>query len=132
MELHASASDCWKHEAWCVVQVSFVLIRFLLICPATAAPARQTTFSNKMATDRDVLVTLYRSTEGANWKEKDNWDTDAALSMWYGVKVDVKGRVVALDLDDNNLEGTSSSRCDVRNCPRKVVPLSKQLVVFFS
>lgn len=55
--------------------------------------------------DRGVLVALFRSTNGAGWKNKDCWDTGAALELWYGVKVNQEGRVVELDLDDNNLQG---------------------------
>lgn len=57
------------------------------------------------STDRDTLVALLHSTGGAVWQRKDNWETNADLSLWYGVDVDDKGRVVALDLEKNNLEG---------------------------
>ncbi|CAN0484845.1 unnamed protein product, partial [Ectocarpus sp. 8 AP-2014] len=56
-------------------------------------------------TDRDALVTLFRSTRGASWRNRENWDTDAALSTWFGVEVNVEGRVVRLDLPYNNLQG---------------------------
>lgn len=55
---------------------------------------------------RTALIALYRSAGGANWTRRDNWDTDADLSEWYGVKVDDLGRVKTLDLDGNNLQGT--------------------------
>jgi len=57
-------------------------------------------------TDRDILLVLYRSTGGANWKKRTNWGTDAHLRAWYGVGVNDQGRVVKLDLGQNNLEGT--------------------------
>lgn len=57
------------------------------------------------STDRDVLLALYNATDGANWTIKTNWDTDANLSDWYGVKVDDQSRVVKLDLGNNNLRG---------------------------
>lgn len=62
-----------------------------------------------MSADRDALVALFRSTGGANWKKKDNWDTDADLSQWHGVKVDDQGRVAKVLLYNNNLQGTTSS-----------------------
>ena len=55
--------------------------------------------------DRAALVALFRSTGGARWKYNNNWDTDADLSQWRGVQVNVDGRVVKLRLSSNNLEG---------------------------
>ena len=57
-------------------------------------------------TDREILETLYRSTEGPNWRRSAGWLTDAPLSEWDGVETDATGRVVALTLDDNGLTGT--------------------------
>ena len=56
-------------------------------------------------TDRDVLVALYNATDGPNWKNKTNWDTNADLSDWYGVEADDQGRVVKLSLSANKLRG---------------------------
>lgn len=62
-----------------------------------------------MATiDRSVLVDLFRSLDGVHWNQRNNWDTDAQLSTWHGIKVNHKGRVVQLLLRGNNLEGTIS------------------------
>lgn len=55
--------------------------------------------------DRASLVALFRATGGTSWKRSDNWNTDADLSKWYGVKVNDQGRVVKLDLNRNNLQG---------------------------
>ncbi len=56
--------------------------------------------------DRDVLAVLYRATDGPNWQHYYNWLSDAPLSEWYGIKVNVAGRVVALSLDRNGLYGS--------------------------
>ena len=48
--------------------------------------------------DRDVLIALYKATDGPNWKNNTNWLTDASLGDWYGIEVDDAGRVVRLDL----------------------------------
>ncbi|CAN0182444.1 unnamed protein product, partial [Ectocarpus fasciculatus] len=58
------------------------------------------------STDRAALLALFRSTRGSGWKNSNNWNTDAPLSRWYGVRVDDEGRVVKLLLNDNNLQGT--------------------------
>lgn len=60
------------------------------------------------AADREVLLALYRSTGGADWKNKRKWNTNAPLSKWNGVTVNDQGRVVELDLHDNNLRGTAA------------------------
>ena len=65
--------------------------------------------------DRNALVALYESTDGPNWRNSDNWLTDAPLGDWFGVETDSSGRVVGLTMayqDDrtdqwisNNLSG---------------------------
>ena len=50
------------------------------------------------ASDRDILIALYETTDGPNWLNSDNWLTDAPLGEWYGVDTDASGRVVRLDL----------------------------------
>ena len=55
--------------------------------------------------DRAALLALYEATDGANWNDGTNWLTDARLGDWYGVEVDDAGRVVALELVNNNLTG---------------------------
>lgn len=55
--------------------------------------------------DRDILVQLYEATGGPNWKNSTNWLTGAPLREWYGVTVDARGRVQALELLSNDLDG---------------------------
>ncbi|CAM9930362.1 unnamed protein product [Ectocarpus sp. 6 AP-2014] len=57
------------------------------------------------STDREALIALFRSTGGAGWMRRYNWDTDAVLGTWHGVKVNDQGRVVMLSLMQNNLQG---------------------------
>ena len=56
-------------------------------------------------TDRDILVALYRATDGPDWSRNDHWLTDAPLSQWHGVGTDAEGRVESLNLAYNNLNG---------------------------
>ena len=56
-------------------------------------------------TERDILVALYRATDGPNWVNSDNWLTDAPLRSWYGVVVNGERRLVKIDLARNNLSG---------------------------
>jgi len=57
-------------------------------------------------TDREALVALYRATDGDNWTNNRNWLENARLGTWHGVTTDRNGRVVELDLSENELRGT--------------------------
>ena len=48
--------------------------------------------------DRAALVAFYEATDGPNWRNNENWLTDAPLGDWHGVDMDGAGRVVRLDL----------------------------------
>ena len=52
--------------------------------PATTQPLLFFSFLSA-AGGRPALVALYDATGGANWTNKTNWSTTAALSAWYGV-----------------------------------------------
>ncbi|WP_299242517.1 immunoglobulin domain-containing protein [uncultured Aquimarina sp.] len=54
--------------------------------------------------EKQALVDLYNSTDGANWTNNTNWLTDAPVCDWYGVTV-VDGKVIELRLGNNNLVG---------------------------
>ena len=58
------------------------------------------------ARDRDALVALYWAADGDKWTNNDNWFSDAPVGTWYGVTADANGRVIELDLWDNDLSGT--------------------------
>ena len=55
--------------------------------------------------DRNVLVVLYNSTDGPNWRISTNWLTDNDPWTWHGVTV-TNGRVTGVYLEGNNLTGT--------------------------
>ena len=62
---------------------------------------------NTVATDKAALVALYNATDGANWTTNTNWTSDdEPLSSWSGVTTNGDGRVTALVLNDNGLDGT--------------------------
>lgn len=60
---------------------------------------------NAAYTDMLALKALYNSTGGDAWTKKDNWNSDKGLGSWHGVKTDAAGRVISLDLSNNNLQG---------------------------
>ena len=57
------------------------------------------------AADRAALASLYEATDGPDWTNAGGWLGDAAVDEWWGVTADSLGRVVELDLADNNLSG---------------------------
>ncbi len=46
--------------------------------------------------DRAALVALYEATDGPNWRNSENWLTEAPLGEWFGVETNREGRVVTL------------------------------------
>ena len=54
--------------------------------------------------DKEALIHIYNWTGGPNWSE--TWDLDADPYEWVGVSYDEKGRVVGLDLSNNQLQNT--------------------------
>ena len=56
--------------------------------------------------DREVLTSTYAATNGADWTDNTNWDTDAPLGLWHGVSTDADGSVTELSLHSNNLTGS--------------------------
>lgn len=55
--------------------------------------------------EREALIALYNSTNGANWTNNDNWlGPPGTEDRWFGVTIK-HGRVAYLNLDNNNLVG---------------------------
>lgn len=54
---------------------------------------------------RSVLVQLYNSTNGDQWKNNSGWCTTASIATWYGVTMDHEKGTIALSLGSNNLTG---------------------------
>ena len=52
-----------------------------------------------------ALHAFYNATDGENWRQSENWLTDAPLSQWHGVTTDSDGRVTILELEHNHLSG---------------------------
>ncbi|MBQ3189865.1 MAG: hypothetical protein IJB61_01270 [Bacteroides sp] len=57
------------------------------------------------AIERATLVELYNATNGKNWSNNSNWCSDKPLKEWYGISINHKGRINALNLNNNNLIG---------------------------
>lgn len=59
-----------------------------------------------LADDRAALIALYTATGGPNWVNSDGWNTDRPIGEWHGVVTDDDGRVIIVDLSNNELTGT--------------------------
>lgn len=57
-----------------------------------------------MAKYKDALKKFYDALGGDNWGNNDNWNTDAPLNEWYGLKFEW-GELVGIDLSYNGLRG---------------------------
>ena len=87
-----------------------ILIVFFAVCSLIAGLRGPKVFaSSRIATakdaERDALEALYQDTDGDNWTNNRNWLSNAPLDSWHGVTTDRNGRVVELDLSENELNG---------------------------
>lgn len=73
---------------------------FFFILTIIVSHAAQAGVSKK---EREVLLELYHSTAGTEWRIV--WELSEPVSRWHGVGIE-NGRVVSLELSDNNLNGT--------------------------
>ena len=70
----------------------------------TEAEVEMLVDSHNLETDKAALITLYNSTNGAQWNRKRGWLTDAPVGEWDDVTVE-GGRVTKVNLSYNNLSG---------------------------
>ncbi|MBE9488505.1 MAG: hypothetical protein IMY73_04905 [Bacteroidetes bacterium] len=57
-----------------------------------------------------ALEEFYNYTSGDGWKNNTNWLSDKPLSSWYGIKVSAEGKVIEINLKNNNLDGLLNSK----------------------
>ena len=53
---------------------------------------------------KEALIKLYQSTNGDNWRRKDNWCSDLPITQWYGIVNNI-GNQYTINLNGNNLTG---------------------------
>lgn len=57
--------------------------------------------------ERAELIKFFNATQGTQWKNNNHWATSEPVFSWYGITISGDGcHVVAIDLNDNNLNGT--------------------------
>ena len=59
--------------------------------------------------DWNAMVAFYFGTDGTNWTTDTNWLSTTPMNEWFGVSTNAAGRVIGLDLESNNLNGTVPS-----------------------
>jgi hypothetical protein len=57
--------------------------------------------------DSLLLVTFYRNMKGEQWRI--NWQLSNPVGTWHGLELDERGRLIAIRLVDNNLQGDLSN-----------------------
>ena len=55
--------------------------------------------------ERPALVALYEALNGRLWRERWGWLSERPLGEWYGVETNEAGRVIAIELPGNGLNG---------------------------
>ena len=55
--------------------------------------------------DKAALEALYIATDGSEWANNTNWVSDQPLNAWFGVSTDTNGRVIGINLEDNEVDG---------------------------
>ena len=59
--------------------------------------------------DYDALHAFYLAAQGSQWIQKNGWNDDCDVCNWFGVTCRPDGRVIGLELVDNNLSGYLAS-----------------------
>lgn len=58
--------------------------------------------------NRNALLALYNATNGPQWSNRKNWNTNRSLGEWFGVTTNNLGCVIKLDLSKNTDSSTVS------------------------
>ena len=69
-------------------------------------PDRNVFTCGSTSLDRAALVAFYHALDGPNWNNNANWLSELPLNEWIGVTATSEERVTALNLRDNNLNGS--------------------------
>jgi len=84
-------------------------VRVRCLLPLLAFGFNIAAFAAIPQSERDALIALYDSTNGAHWKTNTGWNGAAGTecTSWFGVTCDAaQGHVVTLALQGNKLSGT--------------------------
>ena len=51
------------------------------------------------------MIALYNATNGSDWSNNEHWLSDRPLYQWFGLKVNIDGRLTEINLGNNALDG---------------------------
>lgn len=54
--------------------------------------------------EKELLISLFRSTKGKFWTRKDNWESDESCRKWFGITVNSSGHISIINLRRNFLQ----------------------------
>ena len=98
-------SVCGDIGSFAVRDMETMLRSFRPAQTAAHAATPTPTPVGEVGSDRDALIALYNATGGANWTNNTGWVSSAPIGEWRGVTTDNDGRVTALRLPGNRLNG---------------------------
>ena len=70
-----------------------------------SSPQARVILRNSIAGDRQAVEALFDATDGENWIDNSSWLSNRPLGAWFGITTNSKGRITAIELTDNQLEG---------------------------
>ena len=76
------------------------------IAPEPTPGSTPTPLPDDAHPDLAPLIALYNATNGSEWSNNENWLSDRPLYQWFGLKVNIDGRLTEINLGSNALDGT--------------------------
>ena len=74
------------------------------------------------------LNELFRSTNGANWKNNAGWGSSTDPCTWYGITCDASNNVINVQLMGNGLTGTLTSGLTIGQDYLKILDLTNNAI----
>ncbi len=94
----------------------------LSACTTDSEPSHESSEPSHES-ETEALSTFYYATNGPDWTNSDSWLTDTPVGDWYGVVTDDEGRVVELNLRENELSGEIPPELDsLTNLDGEILP----------
>ena len=84
------------------MKCSFTIL-FFVFCFSISIDKKN---ANSVEGDRQALMDLYEATGGSGWSNDSGWGSGNPSGNWHGINVNSQGRVIRVDLSDNNLAGS--------------------------
>ncbi len=80
-----------------------------------------------LSKEKAALIELYNATNGSNWANNSNWNSDVAVKNWHGIKINSLGYVTEINLMENNLKGELPASIGNFTCLEKLLLRSNNI-----